>query len=100
MARGYPDGLSAEEISLTSRIICVSDAYCAMISKRSYKESMTEEQARAELLNCRGTHFDPRVVDAFIAVLSEPEPADDPDSSAMMSDFYHPLELSHALAPR
>src|SRR4030095_11402518 len=35
---GYPDGLKGEEIPLTSRIVCVADAYCAMIAKRSYKE--------------------------------------------------------------
>jgi len=95
---GYPDGLGADQISLASRIICVTDAYCAMISKRSYKESMTEEEARAELRNCKSTHFDPAVVDAFLAVLGEPDVIDDdPDRGGVSASFYHPYELSHAL---
>ena len=95
---GYPDGLGADAISIASRIICVTDAYCAMISKRSYKESMTEAEARAELRACRGSHFDPAVVDAFLAVLAEPEEKDDaPDHFGVSSPHYHPLELEHAL---
>ena len=43
---GYPEGLEGEAISLPARIVCVADAYCAMISKRSYKESATEAEAR------------------------------------------------------
>lgn len=70
---GYPEGLEGEAISLPARIVCVADAYCAMISKRSYKESATDAEARAELLRCKGTHFDPAVVDAFLAVLDAPE---------------------------
>lgn len=95
---GYPDGLRAEQISLASRIVCVVDAYSAMTSKRSYKESATADEARAELLKCRGTHFDPAVVDAFLAVLDDPEDADDdcaPDGCGVMpglggtDDFRH-----------
>ena len=95
---GYPDGLGAGAITMASRIICVADAYCAMISKRCYKESMTAAEARAELLACRGTHFDPDVVDAFVAVLAEPEEQDDaPDRHGVSASHYHPLELEHAL---
>ncbi len=95
---GYPDGLGAEQISLASRIICVADAFCAMISKRSYKESMTEDEACMELRRCRGTHFDPTVVDAFLELLKEPEEIDDcPDGCGLPPDFNHPFELQHAL---
>jgi putative nucleotidyltransferase with HDIG domain len=95
---GYPDGLGAEQISLASRIICVTDAYCAMISKRSYKESMSGDEARAELLRCRGSHFDPAVVDAFLATLDEPDTVDDgPDRGGVSASFYHPYELQYAL---
>lgn len=69
---GYPDGLRAEQISLTARIVCVVDAYCAMTAKRSYKESFTQEEAREELIRCKATHFDPQVVDALLAVLDDP----------------------------
>jgi putative nucleotidyltransferase with HDIG domain len=96
--RGYPDGLRAEQISLMSRIICVADSYCAMISKRSYKDSMSGDEAIAELLRCRGSHFDPTVVDVFLKVLVEPEEIDDcPDGCGALPDFYHPFDLRHAL---
>jgi response regulator RpfG family c-di-GMP phosphodiesterase len=44
-----------------------------MITKRSYKEAYTDERARAELQRCAGTQFDPKVVDAFIAILDSPD---------------------------
>jgi putative nucleotidyltransferase with HDIG domain len=96
--RGYPEGLRADQISLAARIICVADSYCAMTSKRSYKESMTPAAARAELLKCKGTHFDPAVVDAFLAALDDPRPdAADPDHLGESLSFYHPQELERAL---
>lgn len=70
---GYPDGLKGDKIPLASRIVGAVDAYCAMITKRSYKEAYSEEHAREELRRCAGTQFDPSVVDAFITVLDLPE---------------------------
>ena len=70
---GYPEGLKGEEIPMTSRILCATDAYGAMIDKRSYKEAYTKERARDELRRCSGTQFDPKVVEAFLAVLDTPE---------------------------
>ena len=96
--KGYPEGLSGEQISLASRIICVVDAYSAMIAKRSYKESMSDADARAELLRCKGSHFDPEVVDAFLTVLDQPAETDDcPDGCGLPPQFYHPMELERAL---
>jgi HD-GYP domain-containing protein (c-di-GMP phosphodiesterase class II) len=94
---GYPDGLKGESIPLCARIVCVVDAYCAMISKRSYKESMVAEQARAELVRFRGTQFDPTVVDAFLEVLDTPNPddRDDDDGNSLgRCDFYHVLRAA------
>ena len=91
--KGYPEGLQGEQISLAARIVCVVDAYCAMIAKRCYKDSMTREQARAELLRCRGTQFDPRVVDAFLLVLDSPDDLGDLDEP---SGCGLPLEASQA----
>jgi putative nucleotidyltransferase with HDIG domain len=98
--KGYPEGLTGERISLASRIICVVDAYAAMITRRSYKESMTEAEARAELLRCKGSHFDPAVVDAFLSVLDNPpQKPDCPDSCGSPPDFYNPGKLEHVLRP-
>lgn len=63
---GYPSGLAGERIPLASRIIAVADSYDAMISMRPYRPSLTHEQSIAELRRCRGSQFDPAVVDAFI----------------------------------
>jgi HD-GYP domain-containing protein (c-di-GMP phosphodiesterase class II) len=69
---GYPHGLQGEEIPVPARIVSVVDAYCAMITKRSYKEPFSEEQARAELKRFAGTQFDPAIVKAFLKVLDSP----------------------------
>jgi putative nucleotidyltransferase with HDIG domain len=69
---GYPHGLQGEEIPVPARIVSVVDAYCAMTTKRSYKEPYSEEQARAELKHFAGRQFDPTVVDAFLKVLDSP----------------------------
>ena len=62
---GYPDGIAGEAIPLASRIVAVCDAYDAMTSQSSYRETRTPEQALAELEACRGSQFDPAVVAAF-----------------------------------
>ncbi len=70
---GYPDGIKGEEIPIAARIVCVVDAYCARITKRSYKEAFSVDRARDELTRCAGSQFDPKVVEAFLAVLDSPE---------------------------
>jgi HD-GYP domain-containing protein (c-di-GMP phosphodiesterase class II) len=67
---GYPDNLAGEEIPLAARIVCTCDAWSAMTTDRSYRKARSPEDAVAELRECSGTHFDPRVVDALIDVLS------------------------------
>ena len=69
--KGYPDGISGEDIPLASRIVLVCDAYHAMTSNRPYRKAMDESAARAELVNCAGTQFDPRIVNALLAALAE-----------------------------
>jgi len=78
---GYPDGLRGEEIPIPARIVAAVDAYCAMITRRSYKEAYTDEVARAELARCAGSQFDPDIVDALLAVLDTPEAADPDDDN-------------------
>ena len=67
---GYPDGLTAADIPLGSRIILVADAFDAMISTRSYGTKRSESDALAELRRCAGTQFDPTVVAAFERVIA------------------------------
>jgi putative nucleotidyltransferase with HDIG domain len=64
--QGYPDNLKGEQIPLGARIIAVADAFDAMVSARAYRKGRAPEEAVAELRRCRGTQFDPLVVDAFL----------------------------------
>jgi HD-GYP domain-containing protein (c-di-GMP phosphodiesterase class II) len=68
--KGYPDAIAGEGIPLVARIVCACDAWSAMTTDRSYRKARSDADAAAELRECAGTHFDPRVVDALIAVLS------------------------------
>jgi HD-GYP domain-containing protein (c-di-GMP phosphodiesterase class II) len=63
--KGYPHGLSGEEIPLESRILSVAEAYVAMTSVRPYRPELDHEDAMAELSRCAGSQFDPTVVGAF-----------------------------------
>jgi response regulator RpfG family c-di-GMP phosphodiesterase len=64
--RGYPDGLSGDEIPLGARIFAVADALDAMTSHRPYRRALSWRTARAEILDQRTRQFDPHVVDAFV----------------------------------
>ena len=66
---GYPDNLKGEEIPLGARIIAVADAYSTMTIRRIYRKSISIEDAKKELLRCRGTQFDPVVVDQMLELL-------------------------------
>ncbi|MBN1346430.1 MAG: response regulator [Phycisphaerae bacterium] len=68
---GYPYGLKSEGIALSARIIALADVYDALTSKRVYKEALSHEEARAMIVEKSGTHFDPRVVEAFLGVEAE-----------------------------
>jgi putative nucleotidyltransferase with HDIG domain len=67
---GYPDGLSAEEIPLLSRIIAVADAYNAMTSDRPYRDALPSRVARLRLAQAVESQFDTSVVAAFEAILA------------------------------
>jgi putative nucleotidyltransferase with HDIG domain len=94
---GYPDGLAGEDIPMPARIVAAVDAYCAMITRRSYKDAYTEEHACQELVRGAGTQFDPAVVEALLAVLKDPRGQDQDDDfdaeCGLLPDF---LALSTA----
>ncbi len=74
---GYPDGLAAAEIPLGARVILAASAYEAMLGGRPYREPLSPREARAELLRCAGSQFDPRVVGVLIEVLAAETEAQD-----------------------
>ncbi|KHK03708.1 response regulator [Desulfovibrio sp. TomC] len=65
---GYPQGLAGEAIPISGRLMALADVYDALISRRVYKKPFTHAQAVAIILEGRGTHFDPDMVDAFMTV--------------------------------
>lgn len=72
---GYPLGLSGERIPLLGRLMAIADVYDALVSKRPYKEALEYEQANEIIRQGSGTHFDPLLVDVFIAVAHQFEAA-------------------------
>ena len=63
---GYPKGLKKEMIPLSGRIMALADVYDALVSARVYKKAMSHDMALDIIIEERGTHFDPAVVDAFL----------------------------------
>ncbi|MBQ8547648.1 MAG: diguanylate cyclase [Lachnospiraceae bacterium] len=68
---GYPCGLAGDEIPAVARIIGIADAFDAMNSKRVYRDSLSPERIREELVNGRGTQFDPNFLDIFLKLFDE-----------------------------
>lgn len=62
---GYPDGLKENEIPLVARILAIADSYDAMTSERVFREPMTGAMAKAEILACAGSQFDPEIAHVF-----------------------------------
>ena len=65
--KGYPAGLRETEIPIVSRIVCVIDAFDAMVSSRPYRVGLPHEEAVRRLIESSGTQFDPVVVQCFIS---------------------------------
>ncbi len=65
---GYPRNLKGEEIPYSARIMAVADVFDALVSKRPYKKGFPVEKAVSIMQKERGTHFDPEVADAFLAI--------------------------------
>jgi PAS domain S-box-containing protein len=72
--RGYPSGLAGDAIPIAGRIVAVADVFDALTHERPYKSAWTTEDAIAEMTSQAGRHFDPDVLEAFLAMRREPEP--------------------------
>jgi HD-GYP domain-containing protein (c-di-GMP phosphodiesterase class II) len=69
--KGYPDGLSGDDIPLLGRILAVADAYSAMTSDRPYRKALSVDDAIAKLRRVAGKQLDPQLVQQFIQVVEE-----------------------------
>jgi len=76
--RGYPDGLSGDDVPLTARIVMCADAFDSMTSTRTYRRALSVEQAMRELRRCSATQFDPLSVQSLARAIErhgwEPTP--------------------------
>jgi hypothetical protein len=68
---GYPAGLAGEQIPLVGRICAICDVFDALLSPRPYKQAWTIDDALAEVRRSRGSHFDPALVDVFLALIPD-----------------------------
>ena len=69
--RGYPDGLTGDEIPLGARIFAVADALDAMTSHRPYRRALSWDTAHKEIVGQSRRQFDPDIVDAFMTIETE-----------------------------
>ena len=67
---GYPMGLSGEAIPIECRILALVDAFDAMTNDRPYRKALSFDDAINEIIKCKGSHFDPELVDIFLEILS------------------------------
>ena len=67
--KGYPDGLSGEEIPVYARIIAVADVYDAMTSNRSYRKVLPQEEVKKEIERVKGTQLDPEIAGYMIELI-------------------------------
>lgn len=67
---GYPHALKGDAIPFESRIVAVADSFDAMIATRCYRTPMTPSAAIDELKRCRGSHFEPAIVDCLVAIVT------------------------------
>ena len=83
---GYPDGIAGQEIDFHARLLAAGDVYDALISHRPYRSGMPHADAVAWIGEQSGTHFDPEVAKAFLAVMSEKPTT----SSGQTTPLYRP----------
>jgi putative nucleotidyltransferase with HDIG domain len=91
--KGYPRGLTADEIPIGARIFVLADTFDAMTSDRPYRKALSVDASREEIISCSGTQFDPRCVQAFLL-------AWDKIVEIRLSDHDEESEHHAAAAPR
>ncbi len=69
--RGYMQGLKGEEIPIVARVVGMADAYDAMTSDRAYRRKLPEDVVRNEIIRCRGSQFDPVMVDVMLTIMDD-----------------------------
>jgi len=69
---GYPGKLKGAQIPLGAKIIAVGDSYDALTTNRPYRTARSQGEALEELVRCRGTQFEPEVLDAFLKWIQSP----------------------------
>ena len=90
---GYPNGLSGTDIPLNARLVGIADAYDAMSSDRIYRKALAPEVIRKELVQGRGTQFDPDLLDKFLELVD----ADELNITDTLSMDEKDLEQQHIL---
>lgn len=82
---GYPDGLAGDAIPISARLMAVADVFDALITKRVYKQAMSYQEAHDIIAAGKGKHFDPDMVDVFLA---------DFDAFVAIANSYHDGEIT------
>lgn len=83
--KGYPDGLSGDDLDPLTRILIVVDSYDAMTSRRNYRRNLSMEEAIEELYRCSGSQFDMETVDCFAKTIVDFTH----DKSVFSSEYLH-----------
>jgi HD-GYP domain-containing protein (c-di-GMP phosphodiesterase class II) len=73
---GYPQGLKGEQIPMAARLFAIVDVWDALQSDRPYRAGWPKEKVLDHIRSLSGTHFDPQVVELFLRVMQEDDPAD------------------------
>jgi hypothetical protein len=98
---GYPDELAGGDIPLIARVVAIADVWDALTSDRSYRPGMSPQVALAHIRAGRGTHFEPRLVDAMLALAADwgyvaDDVESDPDQGWRAAETCHEVVASRA----
>jgi HD-GYP domain-containing protein (c-di-GMP phosphodiesterase class II) len=86
---GYPSGLSGDAAPLAAKLIAIADAFDSLTSDRPYRKKVGDAEALREINNCKGTQFDPEVVEAFSAVIKWRSDIEEPETKEPVGAAWH-----------